>query len=109
MTNSAQSGIVFSSAMDSVFTELYQKSGAEKFGISQREFNVILEEIGRKYLATNTSEANARELYLSLRTEELDLARACACGEENRLHNLLIPWREAVYDREVRIAGGPCR
>ena len=35
MTNSAQSGIVFSSAMDSVFTELYQKSGAEKFGISQ--------------------------------------------------------------------------
>ena len=104
MTNSAQSGIVFSSAMDSVFTELYQKSGAEKFGISQREFNVILEEIGRKYLATNTSEANARELYLSLRTEELALARACACGNENAWETFLIRYREKLYDIALHIA-----
>ncbi len=104
MTHSAQSGIVFSSAMDSVLTELYQKSGAEKFGISQREFNVILEEIGRKYLATNTSEANARELYLSLRTEELALARACACGNENAWETFLIRYREKLYDMALHIA-----
>src|SRR3989441_6171124 len=104
MTNSAQSGIVFSSAMDSVLTELYQKSGAEKFGISQREFNVVLGEIGRKYLAADASEPNVRELYLSLRIEELALARACASGNEYAWETFLVRYREKLYDMALHIA-----
>jgi len=104
MTSSVQTGKTFSPAMDSVLTELYQKSGAEKFGIPQREFNIILGEIGRKYLAADTSEPNVRELYLSLRIEELALARACACGNEPAWETFLLRYREKLYDMALHIA-----
>src|SRR5712692_8329726 len=104
MTSSAQTRKVFSPAMDSVLAELYQKSSAEKFGITQPEFNIVLGEIGLKYLAADASEPNVRELYLSLRIEELALARACASGNEYAWETFLVRYREKLYDMALHIA-----
>src|SRR5712691_19140 len=104
MTNSTQPALVFSAAMDSLIASLYQRSGGDRFGVTRQEFAIILEEIGRKYLISGKTEENTRDLYLTLRVEELVLARACAYGNECAWETFLVRYREKLYDMALHIA-----
>ncbi len=77
---------------------LYSKSGAERFGLTLDDFARILREIGAKYLGGGAAEAEARELYESLRLEELALARACAKGNESAWEIFVNRYREKLYN-----------
>ncbi|HXM61627.1 MAG TPA: sigma-70 family RNA polymerase sigma factor [Terriglobales bacterium] len=93
-----QSVVDLSAGLDSVITELYEKSGGEEFGLTRAQFDGILGEIARKYLPADAAHHDLRELYASLRTEELALARACAAGHEHAWEIFLTRYREKLYD-----------
>src|ERR1700691_4823664 len=93
-----QSVVDLSAGLDSVITELYEKSGGEEFGLTRAQFDGVLGEIARKYLPADAAHHDLRELYASLRTEELALARACAAGHEHAWAVFLTRYREKLYD-----------
>jgi RNA polymerase sigma-70 factor (ECF subfamily) len=78
--------------------EIYEKSGGEKFGLTRPQWETILGEIARKYLPADAAQKEVRELYASLRVEELALARACAAGHEQAWEIFLTRYREKLYD-----------
>jgi RNA polymerase sigma-70 factor (ECF subfamily) len=93
-----QSVVGLSAGLDSVMFEIYQKSRGEEFGLSRGEFDGVLEEIARKYLPADAVANDLRELYASVRAEELALARACAAGNERAWEIFLTRYREKLYD-----------
>jgi RNA polymerase sigma-70 factor (ECF subfamily) len=93
-----QSGVDLSAGLDSVVTELYQKSKGAEFGVTREQFDGVLGEIARKYLPAEAAHHDLRELYASLRAEELALARACAAGHERAWEVFLTRYREKLYD-----------
>jgi RNA polymerase sigma-70 factor, ECF subfamily len=93
-----QSGVEASPGLDSVLTEIYQRSRGEEFGLTRRDFDGILQEIARKYLPADAGPRELRELYASLRVEELALARGCAAGHERAWEIFLTRYREKLYD-----------
>jgi RNA polymerase sigma-70 factor (ECF subfamily) len=78
--------------------ELYEKSRGEEFGLSRQDFDRILDGIAAKHLPTSATQSDVRELYGSLRVEELALARACAAGHERAWEVFLARYREKLYD-----------
>lgn len=93
-----QSVVGLSAGMDSLMAEIYQKSRGEEFGLSRGEFDGVVGEIARKYLPADASQSDLRELWTSLRAEELALARACAAGQERAWEVFLTRYREKLYD-----------
>src|SRR5271169_5680679 len=93
-----QSGVDLSAGLDSVVTEIYEKSKAEEFGLTRLQFDSVLAEIARKYLPADAAHEDLRELYVSLRVEELALARACAAGHERAWEVFLTRYREKLYN-----------
>jgi RNA polymerase sigma-70 factor (ECF subfamily) len=103
MTNHGVQPIVEASAgLESVITELYEKSGNS--GLSREQFGVILSEVAAKYLPAEASARQTAELYASLRVEELALARACAAGHERAWEVFMARYREKLYDIAAYIA-----
>jgi len=94
----AQSGVDLSPGLGSVMTELYEKSRGAQFGITRDQFDGVLVEIARKYLPADAAHHDLRELYASLRAEELALARACAAGHEHAWEVFLTRYRAKLYD-----------
>jgi len=90
------------SELESVITELYEKSG--NFGLSREQFVAILQQIAGKYLPSGASPQETAELYASLRVEELALARACASGQERAWEIFMLRYREKLYDIAAYIA-----
>ncbi|MBV9610687.1 MAG: sigma-70 family RNA polymerase sigma factor [Acidobacteria bacterium] len=87
------------SALDqTLFAELYRRSGAQKFGTTEPEFGALLAEIGGKYLDADVSPARVTEMFDGLHVEELALARACAAGSETAWEVFLTRYREKLYD-----------
>ena len=82
---------------ESVSAKLYRQAGAERFGLSERDFTRILEEVGAKYLPLDARQAEVVELLSSLRVEELALARSCARGNEAAWEVFLNRYREKLY------------
>jgi RNA polymerase sigma-70 factor (ECF subfamily) len=82
--------------LESVVTTLYEKSG--NFGLSIQQFAAILTEVAAKYLPPGASAQQVADLYLSLRVEELTLARACAAGQEHAWEVFMTRYREKLYD-----------
>jgi len=78
--------------------ELFQKSCGQEFGLSHEQFIAILEEVRAKYLPADAGQAAVRELYATLRIEDLALARACAAGNERAWERFLLRYREKLYD-----------
>jgi RNA polymerase sigma-70 factor (ECF subfamily) len=80
--------------------DLYQKSGSQEFGLSREQFAAILKEIAAKYLPAGSSseERDWKELFASLRLEDLALARACAAGHERAWEIFLLRYRAKLYD-----------
>jgi len=84
--------------------ELYAKSGCEQVGLARESFAAILIEVGEKHTTPATSEKDARTFLLSLRVEELALARACAAGHNHAWELFLTRYREKLYLSALRIA-----
>jgi RNA polymerase sigma-70 factor, ECF subfamily len=78
--------------------QLYQSSGAERYGIAEPAFARILIEVGVKYLPADAGMQQARELLLTVRVEELALARACSAGDNTAWEAFLTRYREKLYD-----------
>ena len=78
--------------------DLYQRSHAADFGLSEQEFAQILAEIAAKYLPTPAGESASVAFCRGLRLEDLALARACAAGHERAWEVFLTRYREKLYD-----------
>ena len=103
MTDHGVQPIVEASAgLESMVTELYEKSGNS--GLSREQFAAVLKQVAAKYLPADASARQIAELYASLRVEELALARACAAGQERAWEVFMARYREKLYDIAAYIA-----
>jgi RNA polymerase sigma-70 factor, ECF subfamily len=89
--------------MEALIGELYERSGAARYGMSREELERLLETVARKYLPVDAAAEEARELIAGLRVEELVLARACAAGEERAWQDFLIRFREKLFEAALGI------
>src|SRR5450755_1922365 len=92
------------SAVDELLADLHAKAGCEKIGLPRESFATILCEVGSKYATPATSETEIRTFFLSLRVDELALARACAAGINSAWEIFLTRYREKLYLSALRIA-----
>jgi len=90
------------SVVKELLPELRAKAGCEKIGLTSESFSLILCEIGAKHNVA--SEAEARTFILSLRLDELALARACAAGDNSAWEIFMTRYREKLYLSALRIA-----
>ena len=84
-------------------SELYEKSGGKKYNLAEPEFADIVVAIAEKYLPARPSDSDIRELCISLRVEELALARACAAGNELAWQDFMLRYREKLHDAALAI------
>jgi RNA polymerase sigma-70 factor (ECF subfamily) len=90
------------SIVNELLAELHAKAGGERIGITRESFSLILCEVGTKCGAG--SEAETRSFFLSLRIDELALARACVAGDNSAWEIFLTRYREKLYLSALRIA-----
>lgn len=83
--------------------EFHAKCGAAQFGFSCDDLASILNEVAKKYLPASNA-AELREFCLSLKLEELVIARACAAGNERAWESFMLRYREKLYDMGLHIA-----
>src|ERR1700761_7532048 len=86
--------------VDELLAELHTKAGCDRVGLTRESFSTILFEVGTRY--GSKSEAEARSLFLSLRVDELALARACAAGVNSAWEIFLTKYREKLYLSALR-------
>jgi RNA polymerase sigma-70 factor (ECF subfamily) len=91
------------SQLESLLTELYEKSGARDYALAEKDFAAILLAIAQRYLSADVDEAGVRDFYLSLRVTELALARACAAGNERAWEDFMLRYREKLHDAALSI------
>jgi RNA polymerase sigma-70 factor, ECF subfamily len=92
------------SVVKELLADLYAKSGGEKIGFTREAFAAVLCEVGSKQFTPATSESEIRTFLLSLRVDELALARACAAGDNSAWEMFLTRYREKLYLSALRIA-----
>ncbi len=85
-----------------LLAELHAKAGCERIGVTRESFAAILCEVGTKYCAG--AETETRTFLLSLRVDELALARACVAGNNSAWEVFLTKYREKLYLSALRIA-----
>lgn len=90
------------STVRELLQELHAKAACEKIGLNPEAFAVILIEVCAKQ-GGNTPRAELHTFLLSLRVDELALARACAAGNENAWEIFLTRFREKLYLSALRI------
>ena len=90
------------SVVNDLLAELHARSGGEKIGLARETFAAILCEVGSRQAAC--SESELRTFFLSLRVDELALARACAAGSNSAWEIFLTRYREKLYLSALRIA-----
>lgn len=100
--SSSNSNSVVQSVVNELLVDLHAKAGCDRIGLSRESFSSILCEVGTKHGAL--SEGEARGFFLSLRVDELALARACAAGENSAWEIFLTKFREKLYLSALRIA-----
>ena len=92
------------SVVNDLLADLCAKSGCEKIGLTRESFAAILCEVGSKHATAAISESEIRTFLLSLRADELALARACAAGSNSAWEIFLTRYREKLYLSALRIA-----
>jgi len=102
MNRATQPVAVPTAEVQRLATELHVKSGAAQFAVSADDLAVILGEVAQKYLGAASS-TQAREFCLSLKIEELVLARACAAGNERAWEVFMARYREKLYEVGLQI------
>jgi RNA polymerase sigma-70 factor, ECF subfamily len=90
------------SVVNDLVAELHARSGGEKIGLARETFAGILCEVGTRQACS--SEGELRTFFLSLRVDELALARACAAGSNPAWEIFLTRYREKLYLSALRIA-----
>ncbi len=94
------------SAVESVVAELlpelHARGGCDKIGMTRESFAAVLCEIGTKHGAA--SEPEIRTFFLSLRIDELALARACAAGSNAAWEIFMTRYREKLHLCALRVA-----
>ena len=91
------------SVADELLAELYAKSACDKF-LTRESFVAILYEVGAKHVTITTSESEVRNFFLSLRVDELALARACAAGNNSAWEVFMTRFCEKLHQAALRIA-----
>jgi RNA polymerase sigma-70 factor, ECF subfamily len=91
------------SVVRELLLDLCAKSGCEEIGLTREAFAEILYEVAEKY-ARQASEEELRTFFLSLRVDELALARSCAVGNNSAWEVFLTRYREKLYLSALRIA-----
>jgi RNA polymerase sigma-70 factor, ECF subfamily len=94
---------VLQSVVNELLPDLHAKASCEQVGLTPQSFSEILLEVGSKYSAS-ASAGELRTFFLSLRVDELALARACARGNNAAWEIFLIRFREKLYLAALRIA-----
>jgi RNA polymerase sigma-70 factor (ECF subfamily) len=92
------------SVVNDLLADLHAKGGCEKIGLSRESFREILCEIGAKHARAASSEGELRTFFLSLRIDELALARGCVAGNDTAWEIFLTRFREKLYLSALRIA-----
>jgi len=93
---------VLQSVVNELLPDLHAKASCEQVGLTPQSFSEILLEVGSKYSAS-ASAGELRTFLLSLRVDELALARACARGNNAAWEIFLIRFREKLYLAALRI------
>src|SRR5215472_13298439 len=88
--------------VDELLVELHAKAGCDRVGLTRESFSTILVEVGTKY--GTKSEGETRSFLLSLRVDELALARACAAGDNSAWEIFMTRYREKLHLSALRIA-----
>jgi RNA polymerase sigma-70 factor, ECF subfamily len=101
MSNNPQPSVF--AGQPALLGDLFERSGASKFGLTETEFAAALNQIALQYLRPGSSESEARKLFASLRLEELALARACVAGHEAAWTEFLNRYREPLYQAAYAI------
>jgi RNA polymerase sigma-70 factor (ECF subfamily) len=78
-------------------SDLFAKSGAQSYGLTEPQFLAILEQVAAKYVPGVSAE-RCQQFWSELRLEELALARACAAGHDRAWQVFLTRYREKLYD-----------
>jgi RNA polymerase sigma-70 factor, ECF subfamily len=94
---------VLQSVISELLPGLHAKALCEQIGLSAQSFSEILLEVGSRYSAS-ASAGELRTFFLSLRVDELALARACAAGNNSAWEIFLTRFREKLYLAALRIA-----
>lgn len=89
--------------VNELLPDLYAKADCEKIGLTREALAETLCEIGAKQ-AASASDSELRTFFLSLRIDELALARACAAGHNAAWEIFLTRYREKLYLSALRIA-----
>jgi RNA polymerase sigma-70 factor, ECF subfamily len=89
--------------LQSLAAEFHARCAAERFGVSCDQLAGILAEVAQKYAAGSGS-TQLREFCVSLKIEELVLARACANGNERAWETFMARYRERLYEIGLQIA-----
>src|SRR5580692_11305711 len=92
------------SIVESLLSELHAKSECGKIGLARDNFATILCEVAAKHTSAATTEQEIRTFLLSLRVDELALARACAAGSNPAWDIFLTRYREKLYLSALRVA-----
>jgi RNA polymerase sigma-70 factor (ECF subfamily) len=95
---------VVQSVVNELLADLCAKSDCAKIGLTRESFGAILCEVGSKHATATSSESEIRTFLLSLRIDELALARACAAGNNSAWEIFLTRYREKLYLSALRIA-----
>lgn len=101
MTSSSPNPAI-QSAIGELLEDLHAKAGCKEIGLSHESFAVILAEVGAKH-AAGLAQTEVRTFFLTLRVDELALARACAAGHEMAWELFLTRYREKLYLSALRI------
>jgi RNA polymerase sigma-70 factor (ECF subfamily) len=99
MSGSTQSAMARAplAGMESLVGELFERSGAARYGMARAELERVLAAIATKYVPADAGPQPTRELLAGLRIEELVLARACAAGSEVAWQEFLTRFREKLF------------
>jgi RNA polymerase sigma-70 factor (ECF subfamily) len=92
------------SVLNELLSDLHARSGCEKIGLTRESFAAILCDVGSKHATVATSETEIRAFFLSLRVDELALARACAAGSDPAWEIFFTRVREKLHLAALRIA-----
>jgi RNA polymerase sigma-70 factor, ECF subfamily len=92
-------------ALDSrLLQELYQKSSAQQYGLTESDFGSVLEQVAGKQFGSGAAASDVSSFLRELRLEELALARGCAAGHQRAWDFFLSRYREGLYAAAYSIA-----
>jgi RNA polymerase sigma-70 factor (ECF subfamily) len=95
---------LFPEQLHALLAELYEKSRGREVGCTPEEFCVVLHQVRVKHLPADAGHGEVGEFLVSLRIEELVLARGCAAGHERAWEIFMSRYREKLYSVAAYIA-----